>query len=135
MIEIKEMEIIKLVPYDEWTEEEKKEFDKKRQNKRNFYYTVEPIMKHVTKQEFIDFINHYPRELVRDVYGVYEPPLVTYNDFELADRWHYSVVAKTFLYDDNPGDYFYEPEEERKYCIMENYEEVFNSRTGNKTED
>ena len=65
-------------------------------------------------------------------FGACIPPSVSYNDFELANRWPYSVVASTFLYDDNPGDYLYEPEEERVYMIVENYEELFNSKTGNK---
>ena len=104
-------------------------------NDWKYYYSVEPIMKKVTKQEYVDFINNYPRPLVRDVTGICEPPYVSYNDFELADRWHYSVVASTSLYDDNPNGYFYCPEEDRDYRIMSNYEEVFNSRTGNKTLD
>ena len=102
---------------------------------REFFYTAEPVMKEVSKQEFIDFLNKYPRELIRDVFGAYMPPLITYNDFELANRWPYSIVAKTYLYDNKPGEYFYEPEEERVYRIMENYEEVFNSKTGNKAGD
>lgn len=104
-------------------------------NDQSFYYSVEPKFIRVSKEEFIAFLNNYPRKLERDVYGVCEPPSVTYNDFELADRWWFSVVASTSLYDDNPGDYFYKPEEDRVYKIMVNYEEVFASRTGNKTED
>lgn len=69
------------------------------------------------------------------MFGACDPPSVTYNDFELADRYPYSVVASTFLYDDTPGSYWYEPEEDKIYRIMVNYEEVFNSRTGNKTID
>ena len=102
---------------------------------RTFYYSVEPIRTQVTKQEYIDFIKNYPRKLVRDVTGICEPPAISYNDFELADRYPYSIVANTHLYDNDPNGYYYCPEEERVYVIMENYEEVFNSRTGNKTED
>ena len=104
-------------------------------NKQNYYYSIDPDEKNVSKEEFNAFINNYPRKLVRDVFGACDPPLVTYNDFELADRWPYSIVANTWLYDDTPGSYYYEPEEERKYIIMNNYEDVFNSRTGNKTTD
>ena len=104
-------------------------------NNREFYYSVEPKEKLVTKQEFINFLNNYPRKLIRDVTGICDPPAISYNDFELADRWPYGVVASTYLYDDDPNGYFYSPEEDRTYIIMENYEEVFNSRTGNKTED
>lgn len=99
------------------------------------YYSVEPVYKKVTKEEFRKFIEDYPRRLERDVYGVFDPPLISYNDFEMADRWPYSVVAKTFAYEDKPGDYFYAPEEERLYSIMANYEDVFNSRTGFKTSE
>ena len=99
------------------------------------FYTVEPIMKRVTKEEYIEFINKYPRPLTGDCCGIYEPPIITYNDFELANRWPYSIVARTWYYSDNPDDYpYYTPEEEREYYIMENYEEVFNSKTGNKEE-
>ena len=104
-------------------------------NNREFYYSVEPKEKLVTKQEFIDFLNSYPRKLIRDVTGICDPPSVSYNDFELADRWPHSTVASTFLYDNDPNGYFYSPEEDRTYIVMENYEEVFDSRTGNKTED
>lgn len=102
-------------------------------NSQDYYYSVEPITKEVSKQEFIDFLNNYPRPLARDCCGISEPPAISYNDFELADRWPYSVVANTWLYDDNPDEYYYTPEEDRSYYIMTNYEEVFNSRTGNKT--
>ena len=104
-------------------------------NDRSFYYGVEPKFIRVSKEEFMSFLNNYPRKLERDVYGACDPPSVTYNDFELADRWWYSVVASTLLYDDTPGSYWYEPEEDRVYKVMVNYEEVFASRTGNKTED
>ena len=97
-----------------------------------FYYTAEPIYKKVSKQEYIDFIKKYPRLLERDVFGACDPPYVTYNDFELANRWPYSIVADTYLYDDEPNKYYYEPEESRTYRILINYKECFNSKTGNK---
>jgi hypothetical protein len=99
---------------------------------KEYFYTIEPEMKQVSKAEFIDFINNYPRKLERDFYGVCEPPLITYNDFELANRWPYSIVAKTWVYEDEPGHYYYVPEEGREYIIMANYEECFNSKTGNQ---
>ena len=102
---------------------------------REFYYSAEPIEKKVTCEEFDEFLKNYPRPLIRNVSGICEPPCISYNDFELADRWPYSVVARTWLYSDKPGDYFYEPEDKRNYIIMANYKEVYDSRTGNKTED
>jgi hypothetical protein len=50
-------------------------------------------MRNVTKVEFDAFVAAYPRPLVRDVFGAFEPPLVTYNDFNLAPKWPESVVA------------------------------------------
>ena len=96
----------------------------------NKFYTEEPKEKRVSKQEFIEFLNNYPRKLERDVYGVCDPPAISYNDFELANRWPYSVVASTFAYDDNPDGYYYEPDEERIYRVVENFEELFESKTG-----
>ena len=101
---------------------------------REYFYTVEPITKKVSKTEFQEFINNYPRKLERDVCGVCDPPVVTYNDFKLANRWPYSVVARTWMYEDDPQHYYYMPEEERDYQIMENYAECFDSKTGNKAE-
>ena len=85
---------------------------------------TEPQTKEVTKQEFIDFCNSYPRSLTRDVCGISDPPAVSYNDFEIG-WWPLSVVASTHLYDDNPEDYFYTPEEKRFYSIVINYEELY----------
>lgn len=99
---------------------------------RNYFYTAEPDMINVTKEEFEKFIEDYPRELERDVCGISDPPNITYNDFELANRWPYSVIARTFLYSDNKEDYWYCPEGERTYAVMKNFEEVFASKTGNQ---
>lgn len=104
-------------------------------NSQDYYYSVEPIEKKVTEQEFYEFVGTYPRPLVRDCCGISEPPAISYNDFELADRWPYSVVASTFAYSDDPDDYYYTAKEDRVYRIMSNYKEVFKSRTGNKTDD
>ena len=97
---------------------------------QEYFYTAKPITKNVTKEEFMEFIKNYPRKLERDVCGISDPPAVSYNDFELANRWPYSIAASTFLYDDNPDDYFYEPEDKRTYCIVVNHEELFESKTG-----
>lgn len=127
--EIKEITNITIKPL---TEEETKEVEEQKKKKKAKWFNVEPIFKEVSKREFIDFINYYPRKLDRDVYAVCEPPSITYNDFELANRWPYSIVASTMAYSDNPKDYYYTPEEERFYKIMENFEEVFDNRTGYK---
>lgn len=98
---------------------------------QEFFYTAKPIKKKVSKQEFLNFIKNYPRKLEVDCCGISDPPNITYNDFELANRWPYSIVASTFAYDDNPDNYFYEPEDKRDYFIIINYEELFKSKTGN----
>jgi hypothetical protein len=100
----------------------------------NIFYTAKPIKKKVTKQEFQDFLNNYPRKLTKHYCGISDPPSISYNDFKLSDCWPDSVVANTWEYSDKPGDYYYEPEEKRRYYIVENYEELFESRTINKEE-
>ena len=102
---------------------------------KNPYYTIEPRMKSVTEAEFKEYLENYPRKLDYDCYAAYEPPAISYNDFELADRWPYSVVASTHAYDDDPEGYYYKKPEDRRYFVMENYEEVFASKTGYKTVD
>lgn len=98
---------------------------------QEYFYTVEPVFKHVSKEEFVKFIKEYPRSLDYDCYGACDPPAISYNDFALANRWPYSIVARTFAYDDDPNGYYYCPENERTYAIMTNYQEVFESKTGN----
>jgi len=73
-------------------------------------------MKSVSKPEFWEFVKNYPRKLEMDIYGVCDPPVVTFNDFSLG-VWPKSVVARTWKYDDDPDGHFYEPEENRKYYI------------------
>lgn len=85
---------------------------------------TEPQTKEVAKQEFIDFCNSYPRPLARDVCGISDPPAVSYNDFEIG-WWPLSVIASTHMYDDNPKDYFYAPEEKRFYSIVTNHEALY----------
>ena len=96
----------------------------------NKFYTAEEQIKEVSKREFLDFIKSYPRPLERDICGISDPPLISYNDFELANRWPYSVVASTYAYDNDPSGYFYKPEDKREYRIVANYEELFDSKTG-----
>jgi hypothetical protein len=45
-----------------------------------------------TKAEFDAFVAAYPRPLDRDVTGICEPPMVSYNDFTLG-VWPESMVA------------------------------------------
>lgn len=100
---------------------------------REFFYTVKPKMSRVSKKEYETFLKNYPRGLTMDCCGISDPPLISANDFELANRFPYSVVAKRWATSDNPDDYFYDPHP--KFYIMKNYEDVFKSKTGNKAED
>ena len=101
----------------------------------NPYYPVKPKMVSVSESEFKAFLTNYPRKLDYDCNATCDPPAISYNDFELADRWPYSVVASTHAYDDDPNGYYYAKPEDRRYFVMENYEEVFASKTGYKTVD
>ena len=83
----------------------------------NKFYTVEMKMKSVSQEEFRKFLENYPRSLEADVCGWAEPITVTYNDFELANRWPYSIVATSCR-------------ETATYKIAENIDEVFKSKTG-----
>lgn len=60
--------------------------------------------KSVTKEELQAFVRAYPRKLVPDVAGMYEPPLVTFNDFTLAEKWPESIVASYRLAGYGPED-------------------------------
>jgi hypothetical protein len=52
--------------------------------------------KELSRDEFVAWNKNYPKGRVeRDVNGVYEPPLVTWNDFTLAPTWPDSTVAWT----------------------------------------
>jgi hypothetical protein len=55
----------------------------------------------VTKEEFDIFITTYPNKLVRDVAWMYEPPLLSFNDFKIAGKWPESVVAYVVLAEDS----------------------------------
>lgn len=101
----------------------------------NKFYMTELEYKLVNKEEFYNFIKNYPRKLTCDCCGICDPPSITYNDFELANRWPYSIVASTFAYSDNPDDYYYCPEEKKVYRICLNYKEAFDSKTGYKEKD
>ena len=76
------------------------------------------MMKKVTKEEFDTFVANYKRKLNYDCYAVIEPPMITYNDFTLGN-WPESVVARTYLYDEKEGGYFYVAPDKRVYMIAE----------------
>ena len=86
-----------------------------KEHDREEFYTVEPNRVEVSEKEFKEFINNYPRKLEIDYYM----DAWTYNDFELANIWPYSIVAKV------SNDYG-----ELSYYITTNIKEVFDSKTG-----
>lgn len=114
------------------TEEEAVAKEQKTKTEREKWFKIEPIFKEVSKEEFEDFVKAYPRKLDFDVYRVCEPPAISYNDFELANRWPWSIVASTMYYPNDPDDYYYTPPEDRYYKILINYKELFDARTGYK---
>lgn len=59
--------------------------------------------KKVGKKEFNKFIEEYPTKLQRDVTGISDPPLVTYNDFSNGKVWPESIVARYYLIDERGG--------------------------------
>ena len=66
--------------------------------------TSDSEYKKVTKEEFKTFINNFPT-------------LITYNDFSRG-LWPQSIVARTWLYDEQPGEHYYCPPEEREFYVL-----------------
>lgn len=56
-----------------------------------------------SKEELDAFIVAYPRPLVKDVSGIWEPPVMAYNDFTKGN-WPDSIVATVVLYESYPKD-------------------------------
>lgn len=71
-------------------------------------------MKKVSKDEYEAFLKSYGKPLMVDVCGISDPPSVNHYDKETK-----KLVAHTFAYSDKPGDFYYEPEEERYYSISD----------------
>lgn len=101
----------------------------------DWYYTVKPNVIEVSKEEFENYIKNYPRKLDFDACGISDPTALSWNDFELADRWPYSIVANTWDYDEYNGTSCETPKEERSYYVVENIEAVYASKTGKTVKD
>lgn len=56
--------------------------------------TAHSEFKQVSENEFKQFIRDYPYILTRDICGISEPPLVSFNDFRDGIKWPESMVAK-----------------------------------------
>lgn len=59
--------------------------------------------KQVSKDEFERYISEYSKskniKLVKDIAGMFEPPLLTVNDFSEGKVWPESIIAKACLMD------------------------------------
>lgn len=91
----------------------------------NKWYTAKPEFKEVSKEEFLSFLKTYPRNIISDFFM----DTVSYNDFELADKWPYSIIATK-----NLGYFSTTEDEDTIYRICVNHEELFTTKTG-YTED
>ena len=47
----------------------------------------------VDREAFIEYINKYPNILKKDVAGMFDPPIISYNDFTDSNEWPDSIVA------------------------------------------
>ena len=90
--------------------------------KGNRQFPIEPKFKSVGEREFINFIATYPRPLVENFVTICDPPAISFIDPAIGE------CAITWGYSDDTGDYYYCPREERDYRIMENHEEVYESK-------
>lgn len=63
----------------------------------------------VTPEELREFVANYPRRPETDVWGVSEPPMITWNDFTLGN-WPESVVCGR--YDGSDNCWIIEPDNE-----------------------
>lgn len=74
---------------------------------REFFYTIEPKYKEVSKKELIEFIKNYPRKLEVSIIPINEPLFLTYNEFILNRQPYTFFIA----YNDF----------ELEYCIVAGY--------------
>lgn len=58
---------------------------------------MENVPKECTKEELEKFVKDYPLDLETDVAHMYDPPLLTYNDFSEGRVWPESIVAQVVL--------------------------------------
>jgi hypothetical protein len=92
------------------------QLDRSKSDRNRIYFMdyVYCVMKrNVSKEELDAFVKAYPRTLKKNINGIMEPPLLTYNDFTLGD-WPQSVVAHVVLFEDS-----YIPDLLNQYYITE----------------
>jgi hypothetical protein len=75
----------------------------------------------VNREEYLEFVRSYPRELDFDVCGISEPPVGSYNDLAIDPQWPGSVVAyeKRGWLGSNGEEDFERPGKFWKYYVLE----------------
>ena len=96
--------------------------------RQEYYYTVDPVWTNVTQAQFDTFRHDYPRPLVEDASRTQYPTIISFNDYELADKNPFSIVAECEAVFNSSG----ERTGYTKFKVMSNFAAVYASRTGNK---
>lgn len=96
---------------------------------REYYYTEEPEWDDtIDEEDFNEFLDNYPRPLVEDASRTITPTIISFNDYELADKNPFSIVAECQEEYDTDGELI----GHTNFKIMTNYADCFDSKTGNK---
>jgi hypothetical protein len=69
------------------------------------------IKKIITQSQFEEFIGAYPNALETHTSRIFDPPLLTYNDFSTGKQYPASVVASIVLYTT------YDPSAQDVHCL------------------
>lgn len=96
--------------------------------RQEYYYTVDPVWTSVTQAQFDTFRHNYPRELVEDASRTQYPTIISFNDYQLADKNPFSIVAECEAVFNSSG----ERTGYTKFKVMSNFAAVYASKTGNK---
>jgi len=96
--------------------------------RQEYYYTVDPVWTNVTQAQFDTFRHNYPRPLVEDASRTQYPTIISFNDYQLADKNPFSIVAECEAVFNSSG----ERTGYTKFKVMSNFAAVYASRTGNK---
>ena len=117
------------------TKSEQEQVDDLEKERDLQFFSVERNKKEVSEDEVDEFVRNYPRKLMIDVCGIFDPPSISFYDRELSDDITYARVAHKWAWDDDPKGYFYEPKENRKGWILVNAEEVFKNKIPHTKEE
>ena len=99
------------------------------------------MLRRVTKEEYEAYLEANRDHLYCDVCGISEPPSINHYegglvggkiDFPKDEEGYPILRAHTFAYSDKPGDYDYEPEEERYYSIDDGQRKAKTASSGAK---